>query len=55
MQLDQLGMVLLEDLCHKHPVGEVSAEVAFGSAEGDAVDPLEELLHLVLVDRRGFH
>lgn len=55
MKLYQFGVVLLEDLCNEDAVREVPAEVTFWPAEGEPVDPLEELLHLVLIYRWCLH
>ena len=55
MKLDQFGMILFENFCDKNTVGEVSAEIAFGSAEGEAVNPFKKLLHLVLIYWWGLH
>jgi hypothetical protein len=55
VQMDEAGVVLLEYFSDEDAVGEVPREVALGPAEGDAVDPLEQLLHFVLVDRGCLH
>lgn len=55
MELDQSGMILAQYLSDQHAIGEVPGEVAFGSAEGETINPLEQLFHLVLVDRGCLH
>lgn len=55
VQLDQSWMVLPQDLSHKHSVREISSKVSLWPAERNSIDPLEQLLHFVLVDRGRLH
>ena len=55
MQLDYFREIDLHDLGHKDAVGKISDYVLLRFAERNAVEPLEQLFHLVFADGGSLH
>jgi hypothetical protein len=55
MELHESGVVVLHDFGNKYAIWKISTDVFFLSGEGKSVNPIKDLLILVLSDGGRLH